>query len=692
MPDTRKINVGVLGAKGPSDNASSCSSLNTPFFVLHVLGRFPPICGEAVRKGGQLEADEANTCRRAGDGRPGLQSDTFSRVFHRFLRVGCRRSRRNRCAHQTSFRLAELAVFSNAKNHRRDPHVPLIVPLVNSAHLSMIPQQRALHSPLLRKGFIVTNANCSTTGFVVPLAALEKAFGPIESCMITTMQAISGAGYPGVPSLDIVDNVVPYISGEEEKMEWETLKILGGITESDDGTKTFDMHGQQPLRISASCNRVPVIEGHTECVSVRFARRPPPSPQQVREALVAFTSDAYTIGCPSAPRHTIFVHEEPDPAAAAGPRLPGRCGCVLGRVRQCRVLDIKFVVLANNVAIGAAQQHHQCGAGGVKRGGRFVALRRKKNVLILPRNNGRSFHILSSNRRANRAQGTHIPPSLSQNIPENFLAENLRLDGRDPDQWRGVSVNVGSISTADGSALARVGDTTVVCGVKAEIAEPELDRPKDGFLVPNLDLPAMCSPKFKPGPPTDEAQVLSDRLNEVLLASGIVPTSSLCIEPGKAVWVLYVVRCASTTTATPSTRLSWRWFPPSEIVRPYRAVPFAHHTEEHVLARLPKATFNDETGRTVCSRKEKIPLQMHRLPMSVSFGIFDSSYVLADPSSFEEPLLDGTLSVTVDEHGGLVSVTQLGLGLIHGQEIITGCIAAAKDRCAELAKQIYNTS
>lgn len=219
----------------------------------------------------------------------------------------------------------------------------------------MIPQQKSLHAPPLKKGFIVTNANCSTTAVVVPLAALEKAFGPIESCMITTMQAISGAGYPGLPSLDILDNVVPYISGEEEKIEWETLKILGGIAEEEPGIKSFDMHARHPLRISASCNRVPVIEGHTETVSVRFSRRPPPSPQQVREALQAYTSDAYALGCPSAPRHTIFVHEEADrPQPRLDRDFQQGAGVSVGRVRQCRVLDIKFVVMANNVAIGAA--------------------------------------------------------------------------------------------------------------------------------------------------------------------------------------------------------------------------------------------------------------------------------------------------------------------------------------------------
>jgi aspartate-semialdehyde dehydrogenase len=173
--------------------------------------------------------------------------------------------------------------------------------------------------------------------------------------MITTMQAISGAGYPGVSGLDIVDNVVPYIGGEEEKIEWETLKILGGVAEDDDGNKFFDMHASPALRVSASCNRVPVIDGHMECVSVRFEKRPPPSPQQVREALAAYMPEACTLGCPSAPRHPIFVHEEQDrPQPRLDRDFQAGAGVSVGRVRECRVLDIKFVVLANNVCIGAA--------------------------------------------------------------------------------------------------------------------------------------------------------------------------------------------------------------------------------------------------------------------------------------------------------------------------------------------------
>ena len=169
------------------------------------------------------------------------------------------------------------------------------------------------------------------------------------------MQAISGAGYPGVPSLDILDNVVPFINGEEEKMEWEALKILRSLVDRDNGVKAFNMRVRQPLCVSASCNRVVVIDGHTMTVSVRFARRPPLSPQQVREALVVYISDAMALDCPSAPRHAVFVHEESDhPQPHLDRYYQDGAGVPVGRVCQCPILDIKFVVLTNNVSISAA--------------------------------------------------------------------------------------------------------------------------------------------------------------------------------------------------------------------------------------------------------------------------------------------------------------------------------------------------
>lgn len=221
---------------------------------------------------------------------------------------------------------------------------------MNPSHFDILAHQKKTLG--LTKGCIVTNANCSTTGIAIPFKALEDNFGPLETVMVTTMQAISGAGYPGVSSLDILDNVVPHIGGEEEKIEWELAKILGGVK---DNNTAFDHHEASPMKVSAQCNRVPVLDGHMECCSVRFARRPAPSPEAVKEALRKWRCEAQEIECPSAPDQAIFVH---DAADRPQPRLDryraNGAGVDVGRVRECPVLDLRFVVLSHNALIGAA--------------------------------------------------------------------------------------------------------------------------------------------------------------------------------------------------------------------------------------------------------------------------------------------------------------------------------------------------
>jgi aspartate-semialdehyde dehydrogenase len=150
-----------------------------------------------------------------------------------------------------AFLKANIPVFSNAKNYRRDPMVPLVVPTVNLPHLSLIPHQRKQHQ--LDKGFLVCNSNCAVIGIVIPFAALQEKFGPINKVSVTTLQAVSGAGYPGVSSMDIADNVVPYISGEESKLQPEARKILGSLNES-----ATAFNEQNEMRIAATCNRVNV--------------------------------------------------------------------------------------------------------------------------------------------------------------------------------------------------------------------------------------------------------------------------------------------------------------------------------------------------------------------------------------------------------------------------------------------------
>ncbi|KAF9782995.1 ribosomal protein S5 domain 2-like protein [Thelephora terrestris] len=253
---------------------------------------------------------------------------------------------------------------------------------------------------------------------------------------------------------------------------------------------------------------------------------------------------------------------------------------------------------------------------------------------------------------------------------ERFLQENVRPDGRDFLEFRDCSINVGSISTADGSSLVRLGDTTVVCGVKAEIAEPDLDAPEDGFLVPNLDLPPLCSPKYKPGPPSDDAQVISSRLNEALILSGMLPTKSLCIQPGKFVWVLYVdATCIN-----------------------YNGNVFDATLLAMVAAlknaRLPKAVYHEETNHVTCSRKLREPLSLSGTPLASTFGVFDSSHLLADPTAFEEPLLETTVTIITDNGGRLLSTSQLGQYLPPEMDVLSECITNAKSRTTEIMKHI----
>jgi aspartate-semialdehyde dehydrogenase len=237
-----------------------------------------------------------------------------------------------------AFAAAGHIVVSNARNYRMDPLVPLLIPEVNADHLGVLAEQRAGKG---WSGAIVTNPNCSTIVLASALAPLRQ-FG-LSRVVVSTMQAVSGAGYPGVPSLDILGNVVPFISGEEEKMEIETQKILG----TDGGRAPHE------VRISAHTNRVPVLDGHTMTVSVEFEAAPDVA--RIVEAMRGFRGRPQELGLPSAPVPAIEVMTEPN---RPQPRLDadrgdGMAVCV-GRVRSCPVFHVKFVAMAHNVVRGAA--------------------------------------------------------------------------------------------------------------------------------------------------------------------------------------------------------------------------------------------------------------------------------------------------------------------------------------------------
>jgi aspartate-semialdehyde dehydrogenase len=241
---------------------------------------------------------------------------------------------------ERAFAQAGHVVVSNSKNHRMDRDVPLLVPEINPDHLKLVPGQQRERG---WKGQIVTNPNCSTVVLTMGLGPL-KPFG-ITKVIATTMQAISGAGYPGVASMDIVGNVVPFIGGEEEKMQQETQKILG----------EFRGDHIEPLaaRVSAHCNRVPVVDGHTVTVSVELSAKP--TEADLRQAFEAFTGVPQERRLPSAPAQPVIYMQEanrPQPRKDAE-RYRGMAAFV-GRLRACPVLDYKFVALGHNTVRGAA--------------------------------------------------------------------------------------------------------------------------------------------------------------------------------------------------------------------------------------------------------------------------------------------------------------------------------------------------
>lgn len=257
---------------------------------------------------------------------------------------------------EMAFLKANMVVFSNAKNYRQDPLVPLIVPTVNISHFDVIPHQQKHYD--LQRGFLVCNSNCAVIGLVIPFAALQAAFGPIDIVSVVTSQALSGAGYPGVSAMDIKDNVIPFISGEEEKMEPESRKILGGVSQSKDA-----FIERSDLKVAAMCSRVDVTDGHTAFVSLRFTQRPPPSAEQAKEALTNYVSDAQRLGCPSAPKKAITVLDQPDRPQPRLDRDADRGYSVsVGRVRAdpSGVFDLQFVALSHNSESSSQVRYFAC--------------------------------------------------------------------------------------------------------------------------------------------------------------------------------------------------------------------------------------------------------------------------------------------------------------------------------------------
>jgi aspartate-semialdehyde dehydrogenase len=232
-------------------------------------------------------------------------------------------------------------VVSNASAYRKEADVPILLPEVNPDHIQLIKRQRAARG---WKGCIITNPNCTSTGLTVALKALQNRFG-LRRAFVVSMQAISGAGYPGVASLDILDNVLPYISGEEEKVAWEPRKMLGKLT--DTGIHLAD------LTISAHTNRVAVSDGHLVCLSLELGQKAPLD--EVRRALAEYQAPEVSRSLPSAPQPPIVVRDEPDRPQPRLDRMTGRgMTTVVGRLQADAIFDVRMVILSHNTIRGAA--------------------------------------------------------------------------------------------------------------------------------------------------------------------------------------------------------------------------------------------------------------------------------------------------------------------------------------------------
>ena len=242
---------------------------------------------------------------------------------------------------EMAFASAGKFVLSNAKNHRMEPDVPLVIPEVNGDHLGLIECQRKRRG---WDGAIVTNANCSATVAAVALAPLHQKFG-IRQLFLSTMQAVSGAGYPGVPSLDILGNVIPYIAEEESKLEREMHKLLGKFEDGEITSAVF--------KVSAHTNRVPVEHGHTICLTIGFEETP--SPEAAIETMRAWQGLPITAGLPSRPEHPLVVSDAPDrPQPKRDVDAGDGMTVTVGRVRRDSVLDLRMVALGHNMVRGAA--------------------------------------------------------------------------------------------------------------------------------------------------------------------------------------------------------------------------------------------------------------------------------------------------------------------------------------------------
>jgi aspartate-semialdehyde dehydrogenase len=347
-----KIPVGILGATGMVGQNYIALLNNHPWFKVSYVAASPRSAGKPYAEAvagrwqlaetyaphvGELMVQDANDVSRAA---AAYKKKKCAFVFSA-LEMGKDETR----ALEEAYAAADIPVISNASAHRWTPDVPVLIGEVNPHHADIIPIQKKNRG--WKRGFIAVKPNCSIQSYMIPLHALVQAGYLVKKIMVTTMQAVSGAGYPGVPSLDMIDNIVPYIGGEEEKSEMEPLKIFGTIVNG------VFQNAAMP-KISACCNRVPVIDGHTACINLEFGSKKP-SIDEIKKIWAEFKSLPQELNFPMAPEQPIIYREEPNrPQPRKDRDLDKAMSVVIGRLRPCNIFDIRFTALSHNTVRGAA--------------------------------------------------------------------------------------------------------------------------------------------------------------------------------------------------------------------------------------------------------------------------------------------------------------------------------------------------
>jgi len=333
---SKKFRVGILGATGVVGQRFIQLLQNHPQFEITALAASDRSQGKSYKKActWRLPGEMPDAVRQVSVQAPAPRLDCDF-VFSSLPTDVAKQT-------EEDFARAGYPVISNSSPHRMGADVPLLIPEVNSHHLELIDAQRTNRD--YHRGFIVTNPNCSAIAIVMALAPLHAKFG-VTSCAVTTMQALSGAGYPGVASLDATDNVIPFIGGEEEKVEAETRKLLGTVNQGE----ILDAD----MKVSAQCNRVNVTDGHMASIRVAFARQA--SIGEIREAFASFRAVPQQLNLYSAPARPVIVRDEID---RPQPRLDRDAGngmsITVGRISEDNVLDYRFVALGHNTIRGAA--------------------------------------------------------------------------------------------------------------------------------------------------------------------------------------------------------------------------------------------------------------------------------------------------------------------------------------------------